>query len=39
MTSNVFKEIFVFQNYFNKMLETIISYGFKILIAFLYGIV
>ncbi|AYE36324.1 mechanosensitive ion channel family protein [Borrelia turcica IST7] len=34
MTSNVFKEIFVFQNYFNKMIETIISYGFKILIAF-----
>ncbi|QMU99228.1 mechanosensitive ion channel [Borrelia sp. A-FGy1] len=33
ITSNVFKEIFIFQNYFNKMLETIISYGFKILIA------
>ncbi|WP_445435993.1 mechanosensitive ion channel family protein [Candidatus Borreliella tachyglossi] len=32
-TSNVFKEISVFQNYFNKILETTISYGLKILIA------
>ncbi|UER67627.1 mechanosensitive ion channel family protein [Borrelia sp. BU AG58] len=27
------KEIFVFQDYVNKMLETIIGYGFKILVA------
>ncbi|UGQ16133.1 mechanosensitive ion channel family protein [Borrelia sp. RT5S] len=33
ITSSVFKEIFVFQNYINGMLETIIGYGFKILVA------
>ncbi|AHH10631.1 mechanosensitive ion channel family protein [Borrelia coriaceae] len=30
---NVFKEIFVFQNYLNKIFETIVAYGLKLLVA------
>ncbi|WKC58008.1 mechanosensitive ion channel family protein [Borrelia sp. P9F1] len=33
ITSNVVKEVFVFQNYVNKVIESVIGYGFKILMA------